>query len=168
MCCFLRDLFSRLFYFLSLYQCTLRLIYILQEHHTAKTKYRNFETNIPRKGISGSQSQFPHSCVCEWFIYSHDWSSYSAGGNMYADRSWDYINRSQTHECWNWGWGRAIPRKGIHKRGFSLQCIQGVTKRCRLSLLTNSALVYETKWGGGRGRGSQPMSAAVHWSPHKL
>jgi hypothetical protein len=32
---------------------------------TAKTKYRIFETNIPRKGISGSQSQFPHSCVCE-------------------------------------------------------------------------------------------------------
>jgi hypothetical protein len=27
---------------------------------TAKTKYRNFETNIPRKGISGTQSQFPH------------------------------------------------------------------------------------------------------------
>jgi hypothetical protein len=22
----------------------------------------------------------------------------------------------QTHECGNWGWGRAIPRKGIHKR----------------------------------------------------
>jgi hypothetical protein len=37
---------------------------------TAKTKCRNFETNIPRKGISGSQSQFPHSCVCERFIYS--------------------------------------------------------------------------------------------------
>jgi hypothetical protein len=35
---------------------------------TAKTKYRNFETNIPRKGISGPQSQFPHSCVCERFI----------------------------------------------------------------------------------------------------
>ncbi len=32
----------------------------------------------------------------------------------YVDRSWDYTNRSQTHECWNWGWGRAIPRKGIH------------------------------------------------------
>ncbi len=37
-----------------------------------KTKYRNFETNIPRKGILGSQSQFPYSCICEWFIYSHD------------------------------------------------------------------------------------------------
>ncbi len=32
-----------------------------KETHTAKTKYRNFETNIPRKGISGPQSQFPHS-----------------------------------------------------------------------------------------------------------
>ena len=29
--------------------------------HTAKTKCRKFETNIPRKGISGPQSQFPHS-----------------------------------------------------------------------------------------------------------
>ncbi len=52
---------------------------------TAKTKYRNFETNIPRKGISGSQSQFPHSCVCERFIYFHDLSAYSARGNMQTD-----------------------------------------------------------------------------------
>ncbi len=50
--------------------------------YTAKTKYRNFETNIPRKGISGSQSQFPHSCICERFLYSHDQSAYSAGGYM--------------------------------------------------------------------------------------
>ncbi len=33
----------------------------------------------------------------------------------YVDRSWEYINRSQIHECGNWDWGRAIPRKGIHK-----------------------------------------------------
>jgi hypothetical protein len=31
--------------------------------YTAKTKCRKFKTNIPRKGISGPQSQFPHSCV---------------------------------------------------------------------------------------------------------
>ncbi len=86
--------------------------------HTAKTKYQNFETNIPRKGISGSQSQFPHSCVCEWFLYSHDRSAYSAGGNTYVERSWDYLNRSLTHECGNWGSGRAFPRKGIHMRNF--------------------------------------------------
>jgi hypothetical protein len=30
---------------------------------TAKKKYRHFETNNPRKGISGSQSQFQHH-VC--------------------------------------------------------------------------------------------------------
>ncbi len=34
----------------------------------------------------------------------------------YVDWSWKYINRSQTHECGNWGWGREIPRKGIYKR----------------------------------------------------
>ncbi len=38
-------------------------------------------------------------------------------------------------------------------------CIQGVTKRCRLSWLTNSALVCEPKcWGRGGVAGSQPMS----------
>ncbi len=37
----------------------------LETRCTAKTKCRIFETNIPRKGITGPQSQFPHSCVCE-------------------------------------------------------------------------------------------------------
>ncbi len=45
---------------------------------------------------------------------------------------------------------------------------QGVTKRCRLSWLTNSALVYEPKCGGRGGvAGSQPMSTDVHRSPNK-
>jgi hypothetical protein len=52
---------------------------------TAKTKYRKFETNIPRKGISGPQFQFSHSCVCERIKYSHDGSAFSAGGNMWTD-----------------------------------------------------------------------------------
>jgi hypothetical protein len=43
-----------------------------------------FETNILRKGIARPQSQFPHSCVCERFIYSHDQSAYSAAGK-YVD-----------------------------------------------------------------------------------
>jgi hypothetical protein len=58
--------------------------YIVYLYHTAKTKCRKFETNIPRKGISGPQSQFPHS-VCERIIYSHDGSASSAGGNMQTD-----------------------------------------------------------------------------------
>ncbi len=79
-------------------------------------KIRN---KYPRKGIARPQSQFPDSCVRERFIYSHDRSAYSALGNMWiVDRSWEYINRPQTHECGNWDEGRAIPRKGIHKWDF--------------------------------------------------
>jgi hypothetical protein len=85
--------------------------------HTAKTQYRKFKTNIPKKGIAQRQFQFPHSWVCEQFIYSHHRSAYSAAGK-YVDRSWEYINSSQTHECGNWDWGRAIPRKGIHEWDF--------------------------------------------------
>ena len=37
--------------------------------NTAKTKCRKFETNIPRKGISGPQSQFHiHVSVSELYI----------------------------------------------------------------------------------------------------
>jgi hypothetical protein len=62
----------------------------------AKTQYREFETNIPRKGITRPQSPFStFMCLCVWerFIYSHDRSAYSAAGK-YVDRSWEYINRS--------------------------------------------------------------------------
>ncbi len=55
---------------------------------TAKTQYQKFKTNIPRKQIVRPQSQFPHSCVCERFIYSHNRSAYSAAGK-YVDWSWE-------------------------------------------------------------------------------
>jgi hypothetical protein len=51
----------------------------------------------------------------------------------------------------------------IFKPQFPLLSIGGITKRCRLSWLTNSALVYEPKCGGTRGHaGSQPMSTAEY------
>ncbi len=50
-----------------------------------------------------------------WVIYIFPRSVCLFCWRKYVDRSWDYINRSQTHECGNWGWGCAIPRKGIHK-----------------------------------------------------
>jgi hypothetical protein len=40
-----------------------QLVWDLSKDHTAKKKCRKLEANIPRKGISGPQSQFPHSCV---------------------------------------------------------------------------------------------------------
>ncbi len=50
---------------------------------------------------------------------------------------------------------------------------QGVTKRCRLSLLTNSTLVYESQCRGiqgGCGVSASEYSCAHHvtWSPNKL
>jgi hypothetical protein len=37
----------------------------------------------------------------EIYIYFQDRSAYSAAGK-YVDRSWEFINPSQTHECGNW------------------------------------------------------------------
>ncbi len=59
-----------------------------------------------------------HSYICERFIYFQDRYANSAAGK-YVDWSWEYINRSQIHECGNWDWGRAIPSKGIHIWDFS-------------------------------------------------
>jgi hypothetical protein len=57
---------------------------------TANAHCRKFKTNIPRKGIVRPQSQFPHSSVCERFIYFHTRSAYSAAGK-YVDQPWEYI-----------------------------------------------------------------------------
>ncbi len=48
------------------------------------------------------------------------------------------INRSKTHECGNWGWGRAIPRKGIYKRN------------CRCSAWWGCVLRSSYRMGDGR------------------
>ncbi len=77
----------------------------------ASVPQRKSHLCIPRKLIAQPQSQFPHSCVCERFICSQDRSAFSATGK-YVDRFWEYINRSQTHECGNWDWGRAIVFSG--------------------------------------------------------
>jgi hypothetical protein len=53
---------------------------------------------IPFLGIARPQPQFPHSCVCERFIYSQDPSKYFPAAE-YADRSLKHIN--QICECRN-------------------------------------------------------------------
>jgi hypothetical protein len=67
--------------------------------YTAMTKRQKFETNIPRKGISGCQSQFLHSCVCERIILyiptmGLPFLLEEIGGSILG-----IYNRSQTHEC---------------------------------------------------------------------
>ncbi len=45
-----------------------------------------------------------HLYICERLIYFQDQAVYFAEAK-YVDRSWEYINRSQTHECRSWDWG---------------------------------------------------------------
>ncbi len=110
-------------YFKKKYRALL-CIYLYDAH--CKTQYRKFETSIPRKGNARPHSQFPHSCVCEGFIYmyTHDRSAYSAAGK-HVGQYWEYINRSPAHKCGNWDWGLAIPFLRIHK--WDLCCSVGVT-----------------------------------------
>jgi hypothetical protein len=79
-----------------------------------KDTYRKFETNIPRNETARPRSQFLHSCI-NLFCCS----------KIQADRSWEYIDRSQIHKCGNWERGRAVSLLGIHQS--DLVCSVGLT-----------------------------------------
>jgi hypothetical protein len=70
---------------------------------TAKKQNRKFE-KFPKKGIvrfCGLSPNFQiHVSVSE--LYIPTWSC-RVCWRKYVDRSWENINRSQTHECRNWG-----------------------------------------------------------------
>jgi hypothetical protein len=103
--------------------CTVNRVSSHERVHltTAKKQYRKFETNIPKKGIARPQSQFPHACVCGRFLYIPIIGlPILLQEKLYVDRSWEYINRSQTHECENWdctvkkGLPFSRPQPGCH------------------------------------------------------
>ncbi len=83
----------------------------------ALTLQRQFRLYIPFLGIARPRSQFPHSCVFERFIYIPG-SVYIFPPAEQADPSWEYIIRSQTHECGNWDWGPDIAFLGIFVSNF--------------------------------------------------
>jgi hypothetical protein len=85
---------------------------------------RNFDLYIPRKGTAQPQSQFPHSCVFERFIFSQDRSTYFPASE-YADRPTEYINLIRKYECRSWDCGSAVLFLKIYVSNLgivSLQC----------------------------------------------
>jgi hypothetical protein len=88
---------------------------------------KRFDLCIPRNETVRPCSQFPHSCICERFIYFHDRSTYFAA-TKYEYRSWEYRNHSQI--CtWMWKLG-SRPRSFIARKDlfeFSAQCLCNVS-----------------------------------------
>ncbi len=84
-----------------------------------------------------------HSYICERFIYFQDRSVYFPAAN-YVDWSWEYINRSHTHECGNWDWGRANPRKGINKWDFRCSVVKTLPKKDHTVKSTAAWCLYVT------------------------
>jgi hypothetical protein len=85
-----------------------------------RTNTENSKQIFEKKELRGHSPNF-HIHVSVNVLYIPTINS-SAG--KYVDRSWEYINRSQTHECGNWDGGGAIPRKGIHKWDFRCSALQ--------------------------------------------
>ncbi len=94
-------------------------------------KFRNKYSKKRNIGVSVPISTFMHL----WAIYIFPQSVSLFCWRKYVDRSWDYTNRSQIHECWNWGWVRAIPRKGIHKGDFRCSVVGENVTRIVVELL---------------------------------
>jgi hypothetical protein len=106
--------------------CPCALIFFTK-FYTVQCKHKITKIqNIYSQKRNWAASVLTPICMCLWafFLYSHDRSAYSAAVK-YVDRFWEYLNRSQTHECGNWVWGRAIPFLGIHKWDF--RCTRSVT-----------------------------------------
>ncbi len=56
--------------------------------------------------------------MCLWAIYIFPGSVHIFPSAEKADPLWEYIIRSQTHECGNWDWGPDIPFLGIFVSNF--------------------------------------------------
>jgi hypothetical protein len=68
--------------------------------------------------------------MCLWAIYILPGSSHIFPPAEKADPSWEYIIRSQTHECVNWDWDPDIPFLGIFVSIFGILSLQCNTAFC--------------------------------------
>ncbi len=97
------------------------------------SKFRNKYSQKRNIGVSVPISTYMRL----WVIYIFPRPFCLFCWREYVERSWDYINCSKTHECGNWGWGCAIPIKGIYKWDFhcSVHCTKDLNKFSHLMQL---------------------------------
>jgi hypothetical protein len=92
-----------------------------QRHNTENSKQI-----FPEKEVCGVSPNFHiHVSVSDLYIPRSD-CLFCCRKIQYVDRSWEYINRSQTLESGNWDRGLAISRKGIHKWDFRCSAVQTI------------------------------------------
>ncbi len=113
-----------------------------------------------KRNIRASVPIFTFMCLWANYIFT-GWVCLFCW-RKYVDRSWEYINRSQTHECGNRGWGSAIPRKGIYKRNCCCSVLNFKTltwplrgRECRWWSATSSLSSW---WGCSCPRGAARQS----------
>jgi hypothetical protein len=90
---------------------------------------KNFDLCIPRKGIfADSVPYFPiftFVCLRAIYIFPRSVHLFSCSRIYCTDRSWEYINRSQKHECRTCDCGSAVPFLGIFVSNFQF-CVFAV------------------------------------------
>ncbi len=103
-----------------------------------RTNTENYKQIVPEKNFA---APVPISTfMCLWAIYIFPRSTCLFCCRKYVDRSWDYINRSQTHECGNWEIEAAqFPEK---------EFINGVFVAVHL-MFTSSGMTWEPRPGSG-------------------
>jgi hypothetical protein len=79
---------------------------------------RNFDLCIPRKGTARGLSPNFHIHVPVGDLYIATIGPPIFLAAEYADRSWEYINRTEKHECRKWDCGRAVPFLRIYVSNF--------------------------------------------------
>ncbi len=93
----------------------------LQRHNN-----KNSKQIFPEKEFQGLSPNFHiHVSASDLYVFPGSVCLYSAAGN-YVALSWEPINRSQTHECGNWDWGRAIPILGVNKWDFRCSAVTAI------------------------------------------
>ncbi len=95
------------------------------------------ETAIPFiysfSGISAASAPIStFMCLCAIYIFPGSVYIFPPAEQAYP--SWEYIIRTQTHECGNWDWGPDIPLLGIKFSAFCLCSVQYLWKNEELRL----------------------------------